>query len=309
MEFTKPPLTVDEQIEQLQKRGMAIPDLGRARHYLTHINYYRLGAYWLPFEADHVTHRFEPGTRFDEVLKLYVFDRELRLLVMDAIERLEVSLRTHWAYQLAQIHGPHAYLDSSLFSKRGEHSRSVKKLTAEIDRSQETFIKHYRAKYTAPALPPVWAVAEVMSLGQLSNFYSNLKHRHDRNKIASSYHLDEVVLVSFFHHLTTVRNLCAHHSRLWNRALTVTYKLPKRGDTRLIDSLYRAEHDSEKDPEHDTDQRKIYNSLVMLEYLLTIVSPGSHWQQRLKSLFTEYPNVNPIIMGFPKNWRQLSIWK
>lgn len=301
MKFSKPPLTIDEQIEQLQQRGMAIPDLGQARHYLSHINYYRLGAYWLPFEADHGTHRFEPGTRFDEVVKLYVFDRELRLLVMDAIERLEVSFRTQWAHHLAHAYGPHAYLEPALFSKAAEHSRSVKNLTAEISRSQETFIKHYRDKYTTPVLPPIWAVAEVMSLGQLSSFYKNLKYRRDRNQIVASYHLDEEVLVSFFHHLTTVRNLCAHHSRLWNRALTLTFKLPKRGDGRLIDSLHR--------PEQAPGQRKIYNSLVMLGYLLTIVSPGSHWTQRLKTLFTEYPHVNPTDMGFPQHWRQLPIWK
>lgn len=112
--FAKPATTFDEQIDLLIGRGMEIPDRDRARHYLAHLNYYRLGAYWLPFEADHATHRFRPGTRFEDVVGLYVFDRELRLLVMDAIERLEVSVRTQWAYHLAHAYDPHAHMEALL---------------------------------------------------------------------------------------------------------------------------------------------------------------------------------------------------
>ena len=102
----------------LQARGMAIADPSEALFYLQHLNYYRLGAYWLPFEADHSTHQFRPGTRFDDVLNLYMFDRELRLLVLDAIERSEVSLRGQWAFHLAHQHGVHAHLDATLASDR-----------------------------------------------------------------------------------------------------------------------------------------------------------------------------------------------
>jgi abortive infection bacteriophage resistance protein len=83
--FTKLATTYKQQVDLLQQRGMQIEDPATAAFYLQHINYYRLGAYWLPFEVDHASHRFKPGTRFDDVLKLYVFDRELRLLVLDAI--------------------------------------------------------------------------------------------------------------------------------------------------------------------------------------------------------------------------------
>src|SRR5690554_5245430 len=93
MDFTKPASTWDEQIELLRSRGLEIPDLEQARHYLSHINYYRLTGYWLPFEADHSIHRFKARASFDDVLNLYIFDREFRLLLLDAIERIEVSLR------------------------------------------------------------------------------------------------------------------------------------------------------------------------------------------------------------------------
>ena len=101
MKFNKPPKTFEEQVDLLIQRGMTIPDRAEALHYLKHLNYYRLRAYWLPFEKNHANHAFKPGTSFSEVLNLYVFDRELRLLVMDAIERIEVSIRTGWAYYLS----------------------------------------------------------------------------------------------------------------------------------------------------------------------------------------------------------------
>ena len=105
--FNKPPTTYAQQLALLMQRGMCVDDADRAAFYLQHLNYYRLGAYWLPFEADHGSHRFVAGTSFDDVLNLYIFDRELRLLLLDAIERFEVSVRSLWAYHLAHEHGPH----------------------------------------------------------------------------------------------------------------------------------------------------------------------------------------------------------
>ena len=77
-------------------------------------------------------------------------------------------------------------------------------------------------------MPPLWVVCEIMSLGHLSTFYQNIKRPHDRNLIAKEYCLDEKVLTSFLHHLSHVRNLCAHHSRIWNRRFTITIRLPKK---------------------------------------------------------------------------------
>ena len=111
--FGKPATTYAEQVAKLEQRGMVVGDHQSAEFYLQHLNYYRLGAYWLPFEADHATHALKPGTRFEDVLNLYVFDRELRLLVLDAIERVEVSVRSQWAFQMAHFHGAHGHLDGT----------------------------------------------------------------------------------------------------------------------------------------------------------------------------------------------------
>ena len=297
LKFDKPPINYDQQIDLLISRGMVIPDRDKARHYLAHLNYYRLGAYWALFESDHTKHTFNADTNFEEVLELYIFDRELRLLIMDAIERIEVSVRAQFAYHLSHQYGAHAYLNQDIFKNTYKYNKSFEMLQGEINRSQELFIKHYKNKYTDPQLPPLWMVVEVMSLGQLSQWFSNIKRRQDKNLIAKPFGLDEVVLNSFLHHLTIVRNYCAHHSRLWNRKFTITLKLPKKNPEILINSF------------SNENMRKIYNTLVMFEYFMEEISPGTGWRQRLVDLFNKYPVVSSGQMGFPAGWQTLPIWK
>jgi len=194
--YTKPALTIAQQIDQLRERGMAFNDTARAAHYLSQINYYRLTAYWLPFESDHTTHTFQQGTSFEQVLDLYIFDRELRLLVMDAIERIEVAIRAQFSFQLGHRYGTHPHLNSALFKPAWDHAGQVSQLSEEARRSKETFIQHLLAKYIEQ-LPPIWAVVEIMTLGQLSKWYANLSNGADRNLVAHVYDCDEVNLVSF----------------------------------------------------------------------------------------------------------------
>jgi abortive infection bacteriophage resistance protein len=230
MRYSKPPLSVPDQVALLKQRGMAFADEAAAAQALTHINYYRLRAYWLPFEDgpnEHEPHTFRAGTVFEDVLAHYAFDQRLKLLLLDAIERVEISLRTRWAHELSLRYGSHAYLDGSLFTNAGRHAKCLQSLQDEVTRSHETFIKHYLNTYTTPALPPIWAVCEVLTLGQLSQWLDNLKRRADRQAIAQALGFDEVVVCAFAHHLATVRNLCAHHSRVWNRRFTIRMKLPR----------------------------------------------------------------------------------
>ena len=171
MKFTKPATSITDQLALLRRRGMVIDDEASARHYLQHISYYRLRAYWLTYETPAAAgdHAFRPSTRFEDVLALYVFDRQLRLLVMDAIERVEVALRAGWAHHMAMTHGSHGYLDQGLYDSRDRHARAVTTLSDEFRWSKDTFADHYRTKYTDPALPPVWMAAEVISFGQLNS--------------------------------------------------------------------------------------------------------------------------------------------
>jgi abortive infection bacteriophage resistance protein len=294
MKFDKPPKTFAEQVDLLRVRGLIIDDQATAEHYLSHLNYYRFAGYLLPFESDHATHEIVPGARFDDIINLYAFDRELRLLLLDAIERIEVSVRTQWSYHVAHESKAHGYLQIAHAASARRFARQLGLLEGELSRSSETFIKHFREKYSDPDLPPIWAACEVMSLGQLSNWYGMLRPIALRKRISKTYLLDQQVLESALHHLSYVRNICAHHSRLWNREMVITFSVPKR-PAGLRDAIA------------DPDGRKLYNSLCLIVHLIDCISPGHHWRDRLQDIVGRYgPDLSA--MGFPGDWRERQLW-
>ena len=282
--FLKPFLTIEQQINQLKSRGMNFHDEKKAKYYLENLNYYRLGGYWLIFEENHDSHKFKENTYFEDVLNLYIFDRELRLLLLDAIERIEVSIRSKLAYLLAENFGSHAHLKPEIFSSSLKYEKTFSKLKAEIDRNKsEIFIKHHLDKYNEE-LPPIWVSVEVMTMGQISSWYSNIKDRKYRQIIAKYYGLDEKILSSFLHHLTIVRNTSAHHSRVWNRKFTIDFSLPN----------FPKELNEKFNP---SSKKYIYNTLIMCEYLLNIISEDSNWRKKLDDLILKH-NIDVKLMGF-----------
>ena len=299
MKYTKPPLTFEAQLALLESRGMTIEDAPGALGALAHLNYYRLRAYWRGMEGAKCPdedHRFQAGASFKRALRLYAFDRSLRLLIMDAIGQVEVSIRTQWAYHLSLAYGAHAYLEPGYFRSPEAYQRSMGSLQEEMARSQETFISHYQRTYAEPRLPPIWAACEVMSLGQLSRWVSNLKFRRDRQRIAETYDLDEQVLCSFLHHLTHVRNLCAHHSRLWNRRFTITMRLPSARPFQVLGWF------------NPSAERQIHNTLVMLGVLLRVIDPEGAWAIRVRALLEGVPAADPGAMGFREGWESCPLW-
>lgn len=301
MTFHKQPLSVADQIRLLTRRGMAIPDQNQATHYLTHINYYRLRAYWLPFEITLAggDHQFRDGTTFSDVMATYQFDRALRLLLLDAIERIEISLRSRWANYLSLNYSAFAHHDGSIFQKQDTWQRCCEELDKEFQRSHETFAKHYQENYKHLETPPIWVSCELMSIGHLSRWIHNLRKPHDRQAIADTYGLDEKVLVSFLHHLTIVRNHCAHHGRIWNRRLTVKMRLPSKKPAELS-SVFNRDEDA---------HGRLYNTLAMLAYLLRGISPESHWRNKLIELLGTCPQASAEVMGFPGGWETLPLWE
>ncbi len=299
MKYTKPALTVEQQLELLIRRGMVVRDSARALHLLTHISYYRLRAYWLTKElptAPAGEHVFPQDVGFDDVVDLYSFDRKLRLLVMDAIERVEVSVRTQWAYVLGMRYGSHGFEDHRVFRDTDIHKKCINNLKAELGRSHEAFVRHYEKTYTDPKLPPLWAICEVLSFGQLSQWFANIKLGKDRQSIAAPYLVDEQIIKSFAHHLSYVRNVCAHHSRLWNREMTIAPKLPRRPQA-LHESL------------NPSCVNRLYNTLTLLIHFMNIISPASAWHQTLCVLLREQSNLDLAAMGFPTDWADRPLWR
>ena len=193
-------------------------------------------------------------------------------------------------------YGPHGYLKQEICRNSAWLERSVSELSTEIDRSPESFIAHYRDKYTSPDFPPVWMTAEIISFGQLSRWIANLK-RPDRKEIAGEYGMGDEGLTTACRHLAIIRNKCAHHSRIWNKKFTVTMavnKLPPK----LQQGMQGA------------DRKRMHNTLVVVDHLLSIASPNNNWRSQVVDLIEQCDLVNPVSsMGFPKDWRTRSVWQ
>ena len=279
----------------MRSRGLTIVDESFATHCLKHYNYYRLSVYARPFLETPDPPKFKDGTCFEDVWQLYCFDRELRQLVHEATKRFEISARSRWAFELGHACGPLSYEDPANFTATSRHSESLAKLDEQIAQSHEDFIAHFRTKYSLQR-PPIWAACELMSFGVVSRMFA-LKDLRIKRRIAGTYNLPETIMESLLHHLTYVRNLCAHHSRLWNRRFTITSSLPVSIPANVAQSVNR----------RDPDNRKIYNTLVLLTHTCSIVDRTHDWRTRLLTLLGRSP-IWCGRMGFPVNWEKLPIW-
>ena len=301
--FAKPPATLAEQLSLWESRGLVIADLERARHYLSVISYYRFSAYTLPLQQGDPDHHFRTGTTFEDILAVYIFDRRLRLLLLDSIERIEVALRAVLTNVLAEHHGSHAYLKPEIFDTRYNHAWLLQKIRDKCADSQaETFIKHYRNKYSEPPLPPVWMCIEVLTFKEVSVLFAQLSQREDKQAIASFWGIPDTVLASWFRAVSDLRNICAHHARTWNREFGSRPMVPKKRPAKWPD-FSRPLTDSRVDP-----LRRLYFLLAVTQFLLIRVNPGSTWHIRLRELLRLYPNISKAHMGMPENWEHDPFW-
>jgi len=296
MKYSKPPLSIDEQIKLLESRGLIISDKTEAKRYLSNISYYRLSAYMYPFK-DLATDKFDGKITFEEIIDLYFFDKELRLLIFDAIESIEVTFRTQLIYFPSMEKGAFWFEDKTNFRNENLWLSHIKELDDKVDHSDETFINHFFSKYDEET-PPAWMVFEVLSFGLLSKFYQNIKDSLKfKKEISRHFGIPQpIVLQSWMRSINYVRNICAHHSRLWNKVLTNKPLIPRNPPTIWI---------SEKKP----DNSKLYYFLCCLVYLLKQVKSDTDFVQKLERLFTKYPQISKDAMGFPKNWKDEKLWQ
>lgn len=311
-QFDKPALSIADHIQKLKDRSLIITDEVSASFCLSNISYFRLSAYTRPFyEPDRVDHLFKRGTRFEDVLSLYTFDRELRLLLLDAIERIEVSLRAQMTNTLGRRYGPHGYLDSKLFDTRYDYSWLLEKLADDSKRREaETFLKHYRNKYIqAPEQPPIWMAVELLTFKEVSTLFSNLKNPIDTQQIESHFQFKYTLLKSWFRSLSDLRNLCAHHARVWNREFGSCPELPKRPPKKWPSLPLSIPVESRTNTQFINPQRRLYLLIIVIESMLRIINPENCWASRLINLLDRYPSVSRPHMGFPENWDLDPFWE
>jgi abortive infection bacteriophage resistance protein len=298
MNFPKLPISIKDQIALLKQRGLAFNNETKAEHYLSNISYYRLRAYTYPFQDNNdPNHPFIKPVTFEHILELYVFDRKLRLIVFDSLEKIEIALRTKIIYIYALNHGSHWHENINLYRNTNRFIRDINKLYEEIDRSNETFIKHYKETYTQPPNPPAWMSLEVASMGLLSKLFENLKMSPEKKLVAKEFGLGHpYVLESWMHALAQLRNICAHHGRLWNRRLTTAPQLPNNSLYPFLNNL-------------NIHSNKVYTMLSCMTYILHIISPGNTFNKRLKELMRSCSLVDEKEMGFSAEWKNEELWK
>ena len=296
--YNKPPLSYQEQLDKLKERGLQIPDEAKAIHLLGKISYYRLSGYWYPLLADKRNHIFKEGASFETAFQLYCFDRKLRQAVAAELEKIEVAIRAKMVYVLSHAYGPFWYLDPSRFQSLNWHTRFVSKIVEDCQRSDEEFISAFKSHYSN-SLPPSWMIFEITSFGTLSTLFKNLKLGRERREIASAFGLSDTVFETWLHSIVYLRNVCAHHTRLWNRPMRISPQLPRR--PRMV-WLTNSGLPS------DATIRS-YLVLSMILYLLQSASPNATFASRIKNLLASYPNVDPVAMGFPENWQEEPLWQ
>ena len=212
--------SIEEQIARLKKNGLIIDDVNQANKTLSIISYFRLASYWRPMEEKNQSRQFKPNSRFKNALSLYYFDKELRALIFSAIQSIEIALRTKVIHSFSIMYGPFWFMDMSLYDSESKFLENLNAIDREIKRSKEDFIKEHFAKYNRPDFPPAWKTLELVSFGTLSKLYYNFSDNKIKKRIAREFNLPQhEVLESWMRSISSLRNHCAHHSRVWNRYL------------------------------------------------------------------------------------------
>jgi abortive infection bacteriophage resistance protein len=224
-DYKKPPLTYKQHLDLLTTRGLIINNPEYAMLFLKQVNYYRFTAYCVPYQKAHDV--FITGTYFESIVNLYKLDEELRNNIFAILSPIEVFLRTQTAYELSHGWGPFAHYDVALFPNPTNHCDWIVELEKNIKDSHEPFLGFFKSKYNGFPKLPLWMTCEVMSLGSLSRFYSCLSPVAQR-PLCSIIGVDHKVFKSWLHTLTYVRNICAHHSRLWCRNIIIEPMVPNK---------------------------------------------------------------------------------
>ena len=278
--------SIPELVELMRSRGLDMAgDEDAVSQFLRGVNYYRFTGYTLPFLC--TREKFKPGSKFSEVRAVYRFDRELRLLMSDALGVVELTFRTHFARELSRMLGAEAHLEKEAF-RPGEYERAMKYLWADFEGSTERCAQHFKH---SGENPPVWALVDVTTFGHLSRLFRALRNDY-RAPIAKCYGYDSSkALCSLIQHLCVLRNRCAHHSRL--------YDLPW------------GQHDEPKDVERGSDEDNRRRFLYIFPELpeWTTLKQSGFPLPRFYSLFYQLALIYRFLLATPEEVFDHVGWK
>ena len=296
----KPAYTIAAQIELLKSRGMLFKNEANAHHFLSNISYYRLKGYWWDMQTNVTNHKFNSDTYFEDIIDRYNFARHLRLILFDAIERIEIALRSKMIYHLSIAYGSLCYLDVAIFDNVVIHSQILIDLNKEFGRSQEIFIKDHKQRYPNEDAD-AWKIIEVASMGTLSKLYKNLKHQLPEKSVISkemglNLHNE---LSSWLEAITYVRNIVAHHSRLWSRSMV----------KRPIERIVNPNGNWLSNTLLPVQSKKPFLIISCMVYLCNKITPNHQIKSKFIQLINDYP-ITPIYkLGFLNNCQNHPLWK
>lgn len=301
--YSKPALPFKDQLELLKSRGLIVEDEDYALKALSNVSYYHLEGYWFCFYDKTIAeHKFLPDVKFSQIVNLYEFDNQLRTLVFDAISRIEVSFRTRFIYELAMAYGPFP-IKKENFNFRAESAwaKSYQNLLKDIEQSKEDYIKHYKNTY-AEELPPIWIMGELMTFGELSIWYDNYLTSPIRKRISLFYGLQPDVLTSWMRVFSLIRNICAHHGRLWNKPLPFVIIPPKQSSEQIFNNLFVPTGAANQ------DAKRIFNPLLAMQYMLRQIGferESCSLLKGLEKLIEKYEITNTASMGISTDLKQI----
>ncbi|MCH5176554.1 MAG: Abi family protein [Prevotellaceae bacterium] len=294
--FSKPYTSPSDLVKLLKERGLAITNEMKAQDYLQHIGYYRLSAYMYPFlQMPKHLHRYKPDASFQKVMMLYRFDKKLRLLIFNEIEKIEVAVRSAIVNVGCEITGNSFWMtDGKNFVNQTKHTQTMRLIDDELRRSREEFIVHFQQTYSNN-YPPAWMLSEILPFGVMTNIYSNIKNMRIKKKVAQQFGLQVAPFESWLTIVTLTRNSCCHHARVWNKQNVIRPMVPHRMIYPWITC--------------PTDMLRIYFDLCIIKYFLNILSPNNDMTEKLKSLLAAFPDVDIAAMGFPQTWENEPLWQ
>lgn len=281
----QPPMTIDEQVENLKNIGLIVDDEEYAKKILNDISYFRLiKAYSLNLKSKNGC--YNKQTAFKEIVDLYLFNSNFRQLIFPEIEKVEINVRCRLANFFAEQYGVLGCLQAENFSNENYHARFLEDIKEEVRRnSKAPFVRNFKENYEGGNLP-IYALVEVFSFGTLSKFYKNMLNK-DKKAIAKTFGVGYTYFESWLESISYVRNICAHYGRIYNAKLSKTPILYKEYTQVGIGN------------------NRIYGVLLCLKYLL---KDDDHWNlfvDKIELLFDKYPCVQISTMGFPENWKVL----
>ena len=284
-EKLKPPLSFDEQLAKMLGRGLSLGSMthDEAIGWLASCNYYRMSGYWLTLEDGD---RFVEGASFQDIVDIMLLDSDLRALISKMLGPVEIKLRTQMAYHLSRTYGPDVFYTDEAFKDRHAQTKSRHSMEVEIEHAKSRnapCVVHNLKKY---GRLPAWACVEVMSFGTLSRMYGNLENGDVASNIAQSFRLASVYLTSWLRCLTQVRNMCAHHERIYNRTLVYKPKI----------------HRSDKLLDNSRGFAVLY--ILFKLYARSWPELGERRLDELEEILDAHRNVDLEPMGFPANWSE-----